>query len=179
MRGTFDANEATKMRPLACEKIDVNASPTARSSACARALGVGGIGEHAEHALVADRGDSRKIGRLAVDRRLIELEVAGMEDRSNRRAQRERASPGDRVVHVDELGFDRAIAHAAARLDLGEVDLTELLLARFRFDQGDRKRRRGDRGLRKLTHEVRNAADVVFVPMGHEQAAQLVCRSRT
>ena len=31
MRGTFDANEATTMRPLACEKIDVKASPTARS----------------------------------------------------------------------------------------------------------------------------------------------------
>ena len=31
MRGTFEANDATTMRPLACEKIDVNASPTMRS----------------------------------------------------------------------------------------------------------------------------------------------------
>ena len=31
MRGTFEANDATTMRPFACEKIDVNASPTMRS----------------------------------------------------------------------------------------------------------------------------------------------------
>ncbi len=31
MRGTFDANEATTMRPLAREKIAVKASPTMRS----------------------------------------------------------------------------------------------------------------------------------------------------
>ena len=97
-----------------------------------------------------------------------------MEDRPDRRPQRERAGSRDRMVYVDELGFDRAVLHAAAWLDLRELDLSELLLARFRFDQCDRERRRGNRRLRKLAHEVGNSADVVFVAVGNEQAAQLV-----
>src|SRR5580692_10709492 len=140
----------------------------------ARALGIGGVGEHAEHALVADRRDSGEIGRLAVDRRLVEFEVAGMEDRSHRRPQRERAGSRDRMIHVNELGLDRAVTNAAARLDLCELDLPEFLLARLRFDQCDRKRRRGNRYLRKLTYEVGNSADVIFVAVSNEEPTQLV-----
>ena len=57
-------------------------------------LRIGRVGEHAEHALVADAGDSGKIRGLSVDRRLIELEITGVENGPDRCAQRERTCAG-------------------------------------------------------------------------------------
>ncbi len=55
------------------------------------------------------RAIAREVGGPAVDRRLVELEVAGVEDRADRRAHRQRARAGDAVVDVDELRLDRAV----------------------------------------------------------------------
>ena len=146
IRGTFDANEAMTMRPFACEKIDVNASPTIRSESVwpGRSAFVESESMQSTPSSPTAR-DAGEVGRLAVDRRLIELEVAGVKDRAHRRAQRQRAGTRDRVVDVDELGLDLAVAHAVARLDRRELGFAELLLARLRLDQRDRQRRRDDR----------------------------------
>ena len=68
------------------------------------AFGIGRIGEHAQHAGVADARDRREVGRIAVDRRLIELEIAGVKERAERRADRERARARERMIDVNELG---------------------------------------------------------------------------
>ena len=93
----------------------------------ARPLGVGRIREHAQHAGVADARDRREVGRIAVDRRLVELEVAGMEERAQRRADRERARARQRMVDVDEFGAERAVRDRVAGLDLDQVELARLV----------------------------------------------------
>ena len=92
-------------------------------------LGIRRIREHAEHALIADARDSGEICRLAIDRRLIELEIAGVKNCADRRSQRQRACSRDRVIDVNELGIDRAVAYAAAGLHFSELGFVDPLLA--------------------------------------------------
>ena len=49
-------------------------------------LGVRAVGEHAQNAFLADARHCAEVGWLAVDRRLVEFEVARVEDRADRRA---------------------------------------------------------------------------------------------
>ena len=47
-------------------------------------LGTGGVRQEADHALLAEPGEDREVGQLAVDRGVVELEVAGVDDRADR-----------------------------------------------------------------------------------------------
>ena len=47
----------------------------------ARVLGPGRVRQEADHALLAEPGQDVEVGQLAVDRRVVELEVAGVDDR--------------------------------------------------------------------------------------------------
>ena len=115
------------MRPFACEKIEVNASPTMRSESVWPGRSALVESESMQSTPSSPiRAIAREIGGLAVDRRLIELEVAGVKDGADRRAHRQRARARHRVVDVDELGLDRAVADAVARLDLRELRIAEL-----------------------------------------------------
>jgi uncharacterized protein YciU (UPF0263 family) len=162
------------MRPGARAKMFAKASPTTRSEGvCPGPLGVGRIGKHAQHAVLADTRDRREIGRLAVDRRLIELEVAGVKDRAEFGMDRERAATGQTVVDVDELGLDRTVADRFSRLYRDEEPVARFLILQLRTDQRERKRRTDDRNV-ELAQEVRDAADVIFVTVRYEQRAELV-----
>jgi len=137
-------------------------------------LGVRRVGEHHQHTLFADLGDRGEVGRIAVDRRLIEFEVAGVEHDSQRRADRQRAGAGQRVVDVDELRLDIPEAHAVAGLDLARVPLARFVLFELGADQRQRERRTDHRNLRELAQQVGDPADVVFMPVRHQQSAELV-----
>ena len=50
-------------------------------------LGAGRVGQEAGDALRAEPGQDREVGQLAVDRGVVELEVAGVDDRPDRRPQ--------------------------------------------------------------------------------------------
>ena len=69
----------------------------------AGAVGVGRVAAEAEQALAAELGEPGEVGRDAVDRRLVELVVAGQQDRPDVGVERDRAGVGDRVGHVDHL----------------------------------------------------------------------------
>ena len=60
-------------------------------------LGVGGVGQQQADALVGcDRADAGEVGAAAVDRREVELEVAGVQDHALGRVERDgeaRAAP--------------------------------------------------------------------------------------
>jgi len=75
---------------------------------------------------------------------------------------------------VHEFGFERSELHAVARLNQLKVHVAQLVLARLGLDERDRERGPDDRRLRKLAQKVRNAADVIFVPVGDEHRSQLV-----
>ena len=63
IRWTFDANDATRMRPVSCGMIWRNASPTSRSEPRhARALGVRRVAEQQVDPAVAELGQLADVG---------------------------------------------------------------------------------------------------------------------
>ena len=69
----------------------------------ARHLGVGGVGEEQVDALLAQPRERAQVGDPAVERELVHLEVAGVQDQSRAGADRDRQGVGDRVVDGHEL----------------------------------------------------------------------------
>ena len=75
----------------------------------ARPFRVRGVGEQQADATVAarDLAEQREVGAPAVDRREVELEVAGVDDRALGREERDREPVRHRVRDRDELAVDR------------------------------------------------------------------------
>ena len=61
-----------------------------------------------------DLAEQREVGVAAVDRREVELEVAGVDDRARGREERDREAVRHRVRDGDELAVERADAAALA-----------------------------------------------------------------
>ena len=66
-------------------------------------LRVGGVHLEEVDALLAEAGKGAQVGDAAVERQLVHLEVAGVEDRARGRAHEDRKRIWDRVVDRDEL----------------------------------------------------------------------------
>ena len=74
---------------------------------------------------------------------------------------------------MDELRLDRAVAHAIAGLHGDERRVRWSMLAQLGANQRQRQRRSDD-GDVPLAQQIRNAADMVFVPVRDENRTQLV-----
>ncbi len=104
MRCTFEAKDETRIRPSRLGKIWRNASPTTRSDSVTPApLGVRRVAEQEVDAEAADLREPADVGALSVDRRVVELVVAGVDDAAARRLEDDGGSVGDRVRHPHEL----------------------------------------------------------------------------
>ena len=64
---------------------------------------VGGVGAEHHHALLSQLGEPAIVGRLAVERARIELEVAGVHDGADGRVDRQADAVNDRVRDADRL----------------------------------------------------------------------------
>ena len=135
----------------------------------ARVLGTGRVGQQAGHALLAEPGEDREVGQLAVDRRVVELEVAGVDDRADRRPQRDAHRVRDRVADPERDDVEGPDVDLVARLEREERVVVELVLLDLVAEQPARQRRRIDRDARELREHVRQRADVILVGMGDEE----------
>ncbi len=77
---------------------------------------VGGIADQRQHALVADRLQAFRVRRRADGGVVVELPVAGMEDRAEGSADRQRVGFRDRMRDVDVLDLERTGGDALARV---------------------------------------------------------------
>ena len=140
----------------------------------AAAIDVRAVGEEREHALRPQLGESMQVEVLAVDRGLIDLEVAGVDDGADGRRDRQRHAVGHAVRHADELDRERAHGHALPRLDgLEPVAGIDAVLFELGLDERQRHRRAIDRAVEQLDH-VRDGADVILVPVGEDQRLDVV-----
>ena len=73
----------------------------------ARVLGPGRVGQEAGDAFGAEPGEDREVGELAVDRGVVELEVAGVDDRPDRRLEGDAHRVGDRVADAERDDAER------------------------------------------------------------------------
>jgi hypothetical protein len=110
-RWTWLAKQAVTMRrPALAANRSWSTLPTDRSEPGVAALvGVGGVRQEEAHALVLGDGPhDPEVGESAVDRREVELPVAGVEDGALRGVERRGEALGHGVRDGDELAVERA-----------------------------------------------------------------------
>jgi hypothetical protein len=68
--------------------------------------GVRAVCDDREHAALPHARNMREVGGRLVDRREIEFEIPGVDDRAERRVNRDTRGVGDAVRHAEEFDFD-------------------------------------------------------------------------
>ena len=137
-------------------------------------LGVGRVGHEQVHALLAEPGEGAQVGDPVVQRELVHLEVAGVQDQAGAGADRDGERVGDGVVDGHELEVERAERDPVALLDDVVDRLLEPVLAQLAAEQGEGQLRADERDVAALAEEVRRGADVVLVAVGEDQRLDLV-----
>ena len=141
----------------------------------AGAIGVGRVPAEAEQALGAELGEAGEVGGRPVDRRLVELVVAGQQDRTEVGVDCDRTGVGDRVRHVDHLDPEAAGPLDRARLEVPQRHVTELVLLELRADHADRQPAAVDGGRdADLAEDVGKRADMVLVAVGEDDRLDVV-----
>ena len=140
------------------------------------ALRVRRVTQHQVDATIPDVRETADIGAQPVDRRVIELVVAGVEDPQAAGLEHDRDRVRDRVRHADELrpeGADLDGAVLGFRLaQLGR--LREAVLVELRLEQAERETRAPHLGHLDRAHQVRQRADVVLVRMREDHGSHPV-----
>ena len=135
----------------------------------ARVLGTGRVGQEAQDAFLAQAGEDREVGQLPVDRGVVELEVAGVDDRPDRRAQGDAHRVRDRVTDPERHHVERPDVDLVARLQGDERVVVELVLLDLVAEESARQRAGVDGHAGELREHVRQRADVILVGMGDEE----------
>ena len=123
-RATLLAKQVTATRPRR-PRISADSALAHLGLAAGMALDhrIGGVADHRQHALVAQRRQRGLVGRRADQRRRVELPVAGVQHGAVRRVDHQRLRFRDRVRHADEaqregLQVDRAAGRHHVELHL-------------------------------------------------------------
>src|SRR5229473_3261594 len=139
----------------------------------ARTLHVRGIAEEREHAFVAVLCERVKIERRAANRRLINLEIARVNDHAERRADRQRNAVHGAVRHGNKFNLERANLHQPA----GNHFAQRRGFQQSRFIQAffhQRQRESGSiHGNIEVAQNVRQCADVIFMAVRQHDRAYL------
>src|ERR1700687_675220 len=131
-------------------------------------FGVGRVAEQEQHSLVTDLAKAGHVGRKAIWRVVIELEVARVHNLSDRRIDRQRDRVGDGVTHRHRLHPERPELHRIADPNLAQVGFAkEPMLFQLGLDETQRQPRPVD-GNVDLLQRVRQTADMVLVAVREE-----------
>ena len=136
-------------------------------------LGVGGVGHEQVDPLLAQPREAAQVGDPAVERELVHLEVAGVQDHAGAGADRHGETVGDGVVDRHELAVEGGQVDPVALLDLAQLGADPVLLELL-LDQRQRQARADQRDVGALAEEIGQAADVVLVAVGQHDADDLV-----
>ena len=143
----------------------------------AGALGVGGVRDEQQHAVLAGLRELVQVAGLAVGGVVVELEVARVHHPPERRVDDQAAVVGDRVGHAEEVdGEVLADLDAVVGRDLVQIDvgLGELELLELAAQQAQRELGAVHRDLGQQLDHVGQPADVVLVAVRQHPALDLV-----
>ena len=146
----LEANIATTILPLALVKISSNAVDDVDFRAGeAAAVDVRAVGQQRQHAGRAELGEPVDVDVLAIERRLIDLEVAGVDDHAARRLDRDRDAVRHAVRDAQELERERpTCTRSRGRTRRSRAATRLIVLLELRFDERQRQRRAVDRARR-------------------------------
>lgn len=167
-RKALDANVVTMILWRAAGELTVEAvGDAALRGRKARTLDICRIAQEGKHASLAELTEARQIDH-AIFRHGVDFEVAGEDQRADRRFDRKRNSVCNRMVDVDKLHLETACFDGLARLVGEELDLAlQMMLLKLELDKPGSEPRAVD-GAVELLHGIGNAADVVFMTVGQE-----------
>ena len=132
-------------------------------------LGAGRVGQEADDALRAHLREDREVRELAVDRGVVELEVAGVDDHADRRPEGDPHRVRDRVADPERDDAERPDLELVARLEGEERVVVELVLLDLVAEEPAGEGRGVDRHARELRQDVRQPADMVLVGVGDQE----------
>ena len=157
------------------EKISSRRGITARfAGRVAGALHVGRVLQQRQHAALAVLGKGVQVERLVVERRQVDLEVAGVDHDADRRLNRQRHAIDQRMRDADRLDGERPDGELLLRRDLDQLDLVEqLVLFELAFNVGQRELGGVHRDL-ELAQNPGQAADVVLVAVRQNDGADVL-----
>ena len=136
-------------------------------------LGVGAVAEQQQDTLVADAREPGQVGRLALHRRGVDLEVARVHDDARGRSHDQRARVRDRMRGVHPFDVEAAERLGVAgphRVQLRCLD--EPVLAQLVAQESEGQRGAVD-GHRESRQHVRQRADVVLVAVREHDPADV------
>ena len=135
------------------------------------ALHVGGVLQQRQNSALAVLGKGMQVEGFLVERGEIDLEVAGVNDDADGRFDGQRHAVHQRMGDADRLNGERPKGELFPRCNLDQLGVIEqLVLFELAFDVGQRELGGVDRDL-ELAQDPRQAADVVFVAVGEDDAA--------
>ena len=134
---------------------------------------VGAVAEQRQHAVSAQLRHSLQIRRLAEHRRIVYLEISGVEDDSRRAEDRQGGAVGDGMVRLDEFHVEVPQRDRVAVLHHEQLrGIRDLVFLQLPADEGDGKPRRIDRHV-QLLQDIGQCADMVLVSVGDDKALHL------
>ncbi len=148
IRWMLEAKLATRIRPATQGKERAEGlADEALGAGRAGTLGVRRVSEEKVDAAVPNLGELADVGAQAVDRRVVELPVAGVDDASGPCLEHERDRVRDRMRDADQLEPERAeLERLVLRPRLEELrGLADAVLVELRLDQPERQARGDDR----------------------------------
>ncbi len=170
----LDANAATTSLPVrAGEDLLEGVFDVDLRSGVAAPIDVGAVAEERQHAFRAERREAMQVERVAGERGLIDLEVAGVDQHALRRADDHRHAVRHAVGDADELDLERPNREHVARRhrDLA-VRRVDAVLLELGLDQRERQRRAVERTVDER-QDVGDRADVILVAVGQDQRLDL------
>ena len=139
----------------------------------ALALRVRRVRHHHEHALVAELAEAAEIRHLAVNRRIVELEVARMHDHAERCLDGEADRIWNRMIHTDETDAEAADIDDVALHDGMEHRGVDAVLFETSLEDAEREARAVDRNADLLEH-IRQRADMILMAVREHDGLDLV-----
>ena len=137
-------------------------------------LGVGGIGKQREYALIAQLSKTAQVDHAACHRGVVDLEVAGVDDRTRGGMDRHAHRVGDAVVDMDQLDVKASELYMVARVLLDQLGGSrKAVFTQLVLDQTDGQRRAVDRHV-DLGEQVRDTADMILMTVSDDHAADPV-----
>ena len=137
-------------------------------------LHVGGIRHEGQDARLAVAGERDEVGKLAVHRGLVELEVTGVNHHPLGSADRQGAAVHDGVGDPDEFDFERAGSNLFPRFHHPQVHhLVEVVFLELFPDEAERQGGAVD-GWGNVLQNEGERADMVLVAMGQKYPAHPV-----
>ena len=135
-------------------------------------LGIGRVAQEAQHLAVRQRLQPGQVGGAGVERRVVQLEVTGVDDGALGRAQEQAHRVGDGVRHPERLDLERRRgAERLAGEDLPQIGADVHLLQAL-GDQGQGEPGPVDRHA-ALAEQERQGAHVVLVRVGEQHGPEL------